>query len=251
MIKLLPLEQFSNVENCFDDYIEYFPIIISVIYKVQDGYILYDENFYCIVHKFGFSYILSRNSYTTVALSISFLEQTIFTLKNKISVFRIYDPQNNLKHNSTKKNLSKRVKLLYNQEMINNELEGYKSVKEVGLCNEKLFDLQLCSRFWNNCKEFEKKSYAYIYENHNKIEGICYSAAVSKQYTEIDIFVHLKYRGQNIGTNLVNKYIHGVRIDNLIPLWDCYTNNTPSYKLAKSIGFKDIFEFDFYNIKAE
>ena len=53
---------FNDVKSQYDNFIEYFPIITSVIEKKQDGYILKDKDTLIIVHKFGFAYILGKDT---------------------------------------------------------------------------------------------------------------------------------------------------------------------------------------------
>ena len=109
-----------------------------------------------------------------------------------------------------------------------------------------LFDLDLCSRYWNKCEDFKANSFGVI---DSKIEGICYSAAVSDKYTEIDVLVKEHSRGKQLGTKLVKYYIDNILKNRIVPLWDCYSNNEASLALALKNGFEKKFDYNYYNIE--
>ncbi len=81
-------------------------------------------------------------------------------------------------------------------------------------------------------------------------EGICYAAACSGSFAEVDVFVTQEKRGSGIGRRLVDSFCHGLSIVNLHPLWDCYANNIASARLAEIAGFIEKFEYNFYNLEA-
>ncbi len=249
MIRILENDEYVNVKKIYDEHILYFPIITSVVNQFQGGYILNKNELYLIVHKFGFSYILNSGRNTSKKDYFNFFEEAKIKLKDKVKVIRLYDPLSSLREINIVANISNRIKLFYEDDISYEQTNSYKFLKDTKFDDKDLFGLQLCSRFWNNCLSFLKNSYACLYIKNSEVEGICYSAAVSEQFAEIDIYVNTLSRGQNIGLNLVRMYIYNLKLENLVPLWDCYANNLASYNLAKRIGFKVKFEYDFYNIK--
>lgn len=249
MINYLETEKYEDIKFLYDQYIKYFPIINSVVNKLQSGYILYDNDLYIIIHKFGFSYILSKNSNIQQEEYIRFINSVSLELQNKLTTLRIYDPMAKLQHSFFEKNVSLRVKFTHEKESKDYIEKNFNLISESNIDYTQFKGLDLCNRFWENCSDFEQYSDAVIYLEENSIKGICYSAAVGDNYTEIDIFIEENSRGKNIGTRLANKYVYMLKNKNLIPLWDCYKNNTSSYKLANKIGFKKQIEYNFYNIR--
>lgn len=241
-MKLLKPKDFISVHNMYDETIKYFPIITSVVQQKQQGYILIQNETYLIVHKFGFAYLLGNadDIYNFIQTAKQFLLPHALKL-------RIYDPLTKLK-NEPKFDINKssRIKYIYSDK----NSHSFKNldishVHELSIDYKSLFNLDLCSRFWSNCSDFKTKSFGVVDKD---LAGICYGAAVSDNFCEIDIYVSKSKRNKFVGTNLVKHFCKASTKNNTTPLWDCYTNNIASVKLAEKIGFKKLFEYEYYNI---
>jgi GNAT superfamily N-acetyltransferase len=240
MIEQLRHNQFFKVKSIFDKKIEYFPIIISVIEKQQRGYILKKDETYIIIHKFGFAYILGKDiDY------VKFLNEVSIKLNEYVPIIRLYDPMNRL-NNINKFNKNERVKYIFPLDNIDLDKVHLYSVANFNHCD--YFDLELESRFWDNCIDFRTKSLGVVDSFFN---GICYAAAITDLYAEVDIFVNDNARRKGIAEKLVKKFISECINNKIKPVWDCYTNNLPSVRLADKIGFNKLFVYNYYNIKGE
>lgn len=79
--------------------------------------------------------------------------------------------------------------------------------------------------------------------------GIIYTSDKGDKRAEIDIYIKERYRGQGIGQQLCEAFFQRSLASGYIPSWDCYSNNEESIRLAKKVGFKEAFYYNFYNIE--
>jgi len=239
-MQFLQNTEFSIVKSLYDDKIKYFPIITSVVENIQQGFIIKKDETYLIVHKFGFAYLLGKNiDY------INFLNQAIEKLNTFVPKLRLYDPMNRL-NNIYYDDFQKSTRVKY--ENLSNPTRKENNLFLVNEFNYdvcKSFDLGLDDRFWNSCHEFKNKSLAIVDKN---IKGICYAAAISNSYAEVDVFVKERYRRSGLAVELVNQFKIECFNNKLVPLWDCYLNNIGSIKLAEKTKFQKLFEYSYYNI---
>ncbi|MFA5455755.1 MAG: GNAT family N-acetyltransferase [Sulfurimonas sp.] len=242
-MQLLKPEQYASLHNKYDEKIEYFPIITSVIEQIQQGYIVIQNDTYMIVHKFGFSYILGDLRNTD-----NFIQNAKQFISPFVSKLRIYDPNAKLKSDEKLRIYkSTRLKYIYDKKAphLLKSIDIF-SIKKSAADFWSLFGLDLCSRYWNSCHDFKTKSLGVVNKNGT---GICYGAAVVKNFCELDIYVEQSKRNNKTGTNLTEHFCQNCLQNGITPLWDCYSNNLASAKLAQKIGFKKLFEYDYYNIE--
>lgn len=242
-MKFLKNSEFLTIKSIYDERIKYFPIITSVVEQLQQGYILKKEGTYLIVHNFGFAYLLGNNiDY------INFLNQAIEKLKSFIPKLRLYDPMNRL-NNTYNHDFQKSTRVKYeNLSNLTKKENNLFLVNELNNDVYKSFELDLNNRYWSNCQEFKIKSLGLV---DKEMKGICYAAAISDGYAEIDIFVKEKYRLNGLAKKLVMCFKNECYSKKIIPVWDCYLNNIGSVKLAEKTNFNKLFEYNFYNIEKE
>ena len=232
--------EFAVLQQKFDGNIAHFPIILSVLEGSQDGFILREKYTFIIVHKFGFSFILGED-----CDYILFLEKAKNKLKFKVPTLRIYDPDDRLGNT----NLAgvERVKLegQKNTSEVDKSILGLTSVENFNgdFCSN--FDLDLFSRFWRNEYEFRTFSLGVTTKD---IQGICYATSVANRRAEVDVFVEADSRAVGLATGLVLLFKHNCEQSGVIPVWDCYSNNIPSVKLAGKTGFDKLFKYNFYTL---
>lgn len=94
-MKLLEKSEYIKICSKFDNFIIYFPIILSVVDNKQDGYVFQKESTFIIVHKFGFCYILGE--YCDYAELVDEISEK---LKGLVPKLRLYDPNEKFKGSS-------------------------------------------------------------------------------------------------------------------------------------------------------
>ncbi len=248
-MKLLKKAEYRKVTNYLDKYIHLYPIIISVVEGLQEGMIFENNTSFIIVHKFGFAYILNKKNGSNVYYK-ELVSELLNNVASSVVKIRMFDPNNYLENdNYFEKFLSKRIKWKL-EKVLEDDIynENFLQAEKIN-CDFPIFsELDLFDRFWNNCHDFVSFSNAVIWKQKEVFKGICYSAAISDSFTEVDVFVDSSFRNEGIGAELVQKYSLLVFKSKRAPLWDCYSNNIASCKLAEKTGFKYLFEYNFYNI---
>jgi hypothetical protein len=248
-MKFLSPDDFHRVQlEGNDDFINYFPLVTSVVDKIQKGYILEHEGSFIIVNNFGFAYILGN----PVDLLLLIKELKV-KLKLLVQKLRIYDPNNLLGCYETflpfkarrKKLILDVDKFKTSQNSNDNCIDIRNVYDNCGLDYSYFSDLDLFHRYWKNKSDFEKNSLGVLNVREN---GICYAASVNKKLAEVDIFVDSKSRNKGIGSNLVNHFSSNTMQHGITPLWDCYGNNLSSLKLALKNMFIPLFDYEYYNL---
>lgn len=263
MIEILEKSEYSKYINFYDKYKYFFPLIASVLNGTQGGYILKLKSTSLssifIVHKFGFCQFLKITE-------DDFLNELIQSIENKsikklinINKLRVYYSEidfanklHELKYLSiqtgkrTRLDLNSQYFARYEDNIAKNFVFDVLNLSNLSKINSKL-NIDLDSRFWDDANTCIKHSNAIVLKeaSTNKHIGICYSAAVSNRFSEIDIFIHPEFRGKNYSLILLSKYLKNQKQNGLNSLWDCYSNNLPSLNLALRIGFEIKYEYDF------
>lgn len=93
------------------------------------------------------------------------------------------------------------------------------------------------SRFWRDSGDFVRKANPVAVRYRGRPASICYSAAEACGRVEIDVFTLPELRGLGAGKYAVLNFLAGCREKSLEPLWDCFSNNTGSIRLCRSVGF--------------
>jgi hypothetical protein len=113
---------------------------------------------------------------------------------------------------------------------------------------ESHFALSLTSRFWASVDDFCKNSFGCVVRHSNDFTSICYAAAVSNNIAEIDVATKPDYKKMGFAKIAAISFIEECSQRKIIPNWDCYLNNLPSYKLATSLGFNIINKYPLFTI---
>lgn len=92
-------------------------------------------------------------------------------------------------------------------------------------------------RFWRTREDFASQSNAVLALVEDKAAALCYAAAVGGGRAEIDVLTLPTYRHLGLAKSVVRMFNRRCLEQNLLPLWDCFTNNTASMALCQSSGF--------------
>ncbi len=105
------------------------------------------------------------------------------------------------------------------------------------------------NRFWRTPNDFTEHSNAVVALVGGQAAALCYGAAVAGGRAEIDVFTLPAYRNLGLAKAVVRLFNQRCLAQNVLPLWDCFTNNTASMALCKSAGFIPLGEpYPFFTI---
>jgi hypothetical protein len=93
------------------------------------------------------------------------------------------------------------------------------------------------SRFWRTPGDFASKSNAVLAHVDGQPAALCYAAAVADGKAEIDVMTLPVYRRLGLARAVVQLFNQRCLAHNVLPLWDCFTNNTASMAVCQSTGF--------------
>lgn len=95
----------------------------------------------------------------------------------------------------------------------------------------------LMGRFWRTPQDFVTRSNAVLAFVDGLPAALCYAAAVAGGMAEIDVVTLPSYRHLGLGKAVVSLFNDRCLAQNILPLWDCFTNNAASMALCESTGF--------------
>lgn len=98
-------------------------------------------------------------------------------------------------------------------------------------------DFGVALRFWRTAADFIAGSRAVVARVDGQPTAICYAASVCDARAEIDVMTLPAWRLQGTARFAVAHFVQRCLHEGLQPLWDCFTNNAGSVRLALSSGF--------------
>ncbi|HEY8383543.1 MAG TPA: GNAT family N-acetyltransferase [Microvirga sp.] len=96
----------------------------------------------------------------------------------------------------------------------------------------------LATRFWRSAEDFAAQSRGIVVLEGGEVVALCYAAALADDKAEIDVVTSEDCRGSGFGRLAAGRFIDQCVDAGVEPLWDCFTNNLPSMKTARALGFK-------------
>lgn len=104
-------------------------------------------------------------------------------------------------------------------------------------------------RFWRTADDFASRSLAVLALIEGRPAALCYAAAVADGKAEIDVLTLPAFRHLGLAKAVVRLFNQRCLAQNVLPLWDCFTNNTASMALCQSTGFVPLGEpYPFFTI---
>lgn len=255
----MKLEHITDRRKIFSIYQKerfFFPLIGAVIEGKQKGNVYFDNineiGWIIVIHKFGFAQIiLKKYTEQTMEDICKLFISDIIIDDHKLNKIRIYTIDDILleyiKNNKILKfEIGTRVRFCLPKLI----------AKKIGVEDQKIndnefnyvdkhFKLDLTTRFWRNKIQFIEESTPFILKENQKITSICYGAAVSNNFSEIDVYTDPEYRGKGYAKKAVEGFIKKCNFHHIKPLWDCYENNEGSIKTALAVGFQESFRYNF------
>ena len=104
-------------------------------------------------------------------------------------------------------------------------------------------------RFWRTRDDFAHHSNAVVALVEGQAAALCYAAAMAGGRAEVDVLTLPAYRHLGLAKAVVRLFNQRCLAQNVLPLWDCFTNNTASMALCQSAGFVPLGEpYPFFTI---
>ncbi len=245
--RLCESHELADIAARYESQERFFPLIMAVLTNRQEGlvYTHNNSNNFFIVHKFGFADLIETNESDEFdAVLLDFLMRGQFKCekmrwyqvpKRWISTLSLQD--------SNQVAIVERTEFMRTSLVLSECDDAFNySIKGIGDDNFDEVDsesgLSLAGRFWPSRATFIKNSFGLVAYKEDVVVAVCYACAVEKNLAEIDVFTMPRFRGLGLGRIVVAEFIKKCKQINVIPHWDCYTNNLPSIRLAKSLDFK-------------
>ena len=258
-LKPVAKDAYSGLFQAYVDHADiFYPLIGNVLDGKQSGSVFAaDQDSYFIIHKFGFAQFFTTNDNTDIYSKFLELLMDADALKelNLNTKLRIYCPSESgsaiiKKETSPLIQISERMQMRLEQAdsfTLNDRVESISAENINKILTESPVDLD--SRFWDSAEAFLQYGLGCYTKKHGYPAGLCYSAALSQNVAEIDIFVMDGHRKDGLGKILGQHFIAQCQSHEITPNWDCFTNNIASCTLAAKLGFKAQRVYDFYTIE--
>lgn len=247
MERLAP-SQHPAAHALYSDHCSYFPLIAAVLAGDQDGVILADcvknPTQVYVEHAFGFAQIFGMPvpAFERALKHYLFVDKAFSCSKVRLYTPHCPDFMQASEYDSLRSwrqhfelDAAHTVTTGLSQETPLKSLTiEYADAAHVSLIED---NFGVVSRFWRTPKDFVRYSNAVLALVNTKAAALCYAAAVGGGRAEIDVLTLPAYRQLGLAKAVVNSFNQRCRAQNVLPLWDCFTNNTASMALCQSVGF--------------
>lgn len=120
-----------------------------------------------------------------------------------------------------------------------------KSIENIEFLHSKIVE------FWSSPERFFNEGFGYGIVCKNKIVSVCFSGFVVDNVHGVDIETLEEHQGKKLAQKVAIAFVKDCLENNLVPYWDCMESNKPSIAVAKSIGFRNVFNYIGYEFKFE
>ncbi|RAP37464.1 hypothetical protein B1207_04635 [Legionella quinlivanii] len=253
-------DQYSPIYNMYLTSESFFPLIAGVLLDKQDG-VVYADNPQSpsqayVEHAFGFAQIFGQSVESFEKQLEHYLLTSANFKPNKIRLYATYLPQFlTLPQHEMKRSYRQRFIIdsesSFDTHRIDSELQTKISISTAEPGNISKIDNEfgVVTRFWRDSLSFIKGSNAVVVLYEGNPASICYSASEADSRVEIDVLTLPAYRNTGLAKIAVVNFIKRCFNLSLTPLWDCFTNNSGSMMLCKSVGFTALNDpYPFYTI---
>ena len=243
MIEIYSNADYQKVQCLYALEQKKFPFIYSVLSGMQRGRVWVDEKtspkaaFIC--HDFGWAQLIGDNNSVFEKQLSQFLFQKELFSSLKL---RIFSPRHDaLFSDFCVASERQQFFLGTNEKTFEFSIPyGYKihplNSSHTRIVSEAL-GLDLFRRNWSSQDTFDTNSFGYFASSRGVPVAACYSCARMNKIQEIDVFTIPAHQGKGLARALSTKFILACRKKKFFPSWDCFTNNTASMKLNKTLGF--------------
>ncbi len=96
--------------------------------------------------------------------------------------------------------------------------------------------------FWGDLRTSLTKGLVAGAIHEGKVVATSFVAARGRRYVDIGVYVLEDYRRRGLATAAASLVARLVQSDGLIPVWSCGSHNLPSLKLARKLGFVEVWK---------
>lgn len=226
----------------------FFPIIGAVLAGTQDG-IVYgnhprEPGQLYVEHSFGFSQVFGvPDPVFESDLADYLLENKSFSAP-KVRLYGSYLP-GFLKDDAYAPMRSIRQRFIIEPDAIRRDM-AHPAVRQTdatitGIDETNIDEAEstfgVVERFWRSRRDFISNARAVAAMLDGRLVSVCYAAAEADGRAEIDVITLDEYRGRGLARLVASHFMKRCLEQSVSPLWDCYTNNSGSMALARSLGF--------------
>lgn len=256
----LPSSQYPAADALYLGHDAYFPLIAAVLSGDQDGVVHADceENpaQVYVEHAFGFAQVFgvsvpaferALQRYLLIDKSFSCAKVRLYT-PSAPEFLRSpdYDGLRSWRQHFRLDTTRADPEANESQVLVNGVALVYVKADHMDLIEQ---DFRVVSRFWRNPVDFAARSNAVLALVDGQPAAICYAAAVAGGKAEIDVLTLPAYRHLGLAKAVVRLFNQRCLDQNVLPLWDCFTNNSASMALCQSIGFAPLGDpYPFFTI---
>jgi RimJ/RimL family protein N-acetyltransferase len=254
ILKELLYSEYSKLDKVKDNLT--FPIISSVLENKQNGKVFFELNnqfeIIFIFHKSNYSYLIVEGDIRKAYYAFFEFVKVNIDLPKYFHVYDCSDEFINLIDEHVNYRIRERIKLKYTKGRIELSPVGneVKLVDITELNTEILLksELNIYTSFWNDIKDLQQNGFGVVLINNTNPVAICYSASIGHNSTEVDIKTRSGHEGKGYGKIITQAFVNMSVERNLIPEWDCFSDNVPSIKIAKHIGFEMYKTYKFISL---
>lgn len=253
-------DQYSHIYNMYLTSESFYPLIAGVLLDKQDGVVYADNpqspSQVYVEHTFGFAQIFGQPVERFEKQLEHYLLAASNFKPNKIRLYATYLPQflalpqHDIKRSYRQRFIIDSASSFDAQDI---DYEHQKKIKIVMVEPHNVLKIEnqfgVVTRFWRDPSSFIESSNAVVVLYEGNPASICYSASEADSRVEIDVLTLPDYRNLGLAKIAVVNFIKRCLNLSLSPLWDCFTNNSGSMMLCKSVGFTALNDpYPFYTI---
>lgn len=262
-MKKLPENRYNKVKNIFKK-LSFNLAVRSIIDKNTRGQIYVDKTdepeTALIWNEMTELFVSGKISDEVIKKITNLINQKIIHEANEryIPGFNIYYPSIEWKNkldNIFIKNKVRKIKREYYE--FNNEIYDWEKRKDdnldlreinCDLLNSNYKNIEKLNgwvkSFWINGKAFEEKGTGYCLLKNDQIVSWCFSVYVKDKDYELAVATVKENQKKGYAKLVAARTVSRCIEENLNPQWHCNSQNTPSKKIAKDIGFKNIRDYE-------
>jgi hypothetical protein len=245
--------QYDAARALYSQNESYFPLIAAVINRSQDGVIFVDRQAdpQCVYveHAFGFAQVVGKPSAAFEAsLQRYLLEHREFRCP-KVRLYTPYCPSFLAGTDGDAwRSWRQHFRLGADYLIPSNWTSALADVRVVEVSQDAslITDIDsafgLVHRFWRTTADFVRRANAVLVLVNSRPGALCYAAANEGEHAEIDIVTLPQFRQFGLARLAVSRFNQLCVEQNIVPLWDCFTNNHASMALCRTSGFVPLGE---------
>jgi RimJ/RimL family protein N-acetyltransferase len=108
------------------------------------------------------------------------------------------------------------------------------------------FGLELGRRFWRSTEDFSARAMGTLVRETGRPASLCYAAGVGDGRAEVDVVTLPDHRGRGLARLACEAFMGRCLDSGLTPNWDCFADNEPSIRLARTLGFVERARYPFH-----